>query len=66
MEGKEFPIPKYYDKLMERHDPERMAAVKAKRIAKALERNPLDQTDSRLRVREEVKQAMTSILSRQL
>jgi hypothetical protein len=66
LEGKEFPIPKYYDKLMERHDPERMAAVKAKRIAKALERNPLDQTDSRLRVREEVKQAMTSTLSRQL
>lgn len=66
LEGKEFPIPKYYDKLMERYNPERMAAVKAKRIAKALARDPNEQSDSRLRVREEVKQAMTSTLSRQL
>lgn len=59
MKGKEFPIPRYYDKLFEKEYPELMMRIKAKRRIKALERierNPDDFTPDRQEVKNWVKQ----------
>lgn len=53
-QGKQAPVPAYYDRQLEKENPERLEALKRKRQARAA----LDQehnTSERLRVREEVK-----------
>lgn len=63
--GKEAPVPKYYDRKMEALNPELMAQIKERRKQKALLRKE-DNTYERLRIREEIKLAQTSLLKREL
>lgn len=65
VQGKEVPIPKYYDKKLEQIDPELLADIKEKRKAKALLRKA-DTTYERLKVREEIKLAQVNLLKRDL
>lgn len=55
--------PRYYDTLLERENPELLAALKAKR-KKAQEENPDSHNLKRLAVKERVKQAQTKNLTR--
>lgn len=65
VQGKEIPVPKYYDKKLEQIDPELLAAIKERRKAKALLRKQ-DSTYERLKVREEIKLAQVNLLKREL
>lgn len=61
--GAKFPLPKYYDSLIEKTDPEELRKRKAKR------RSKIDETDNtydRLRVKEKVKIAQINQLQRSL
>lgn len=65
MKGKEFPVPKYYDRQLEKSDPELLAELKQVRIARALKK-AADNTTARLKVREEVQKSRISTLKRKL
>lgn len=53
IDGKKHPIPRYYDLLLERENPDLLESIKSKREAHA-ELRPEEQTCDRLRVRETV------------
>ena len=54
--GKQVPVPRYYDKLMERMDPEAMAEVSAERVRSAqLAASSEDRSPARMKVRERVR-----------
>lgn len=63
-EGSKYGVPKYYDRLLERNDPDRLAAIKEGRELRAL---PFrwDHSPERLAVREEVENARISTLKRE-
>lgn len=63
IQGKEVPIPKYYDKKLEQINPELLAAIKERRKAKALLRAQ-DSTYERLQVRQTIKLAQVNLLKR--
>lgn len=54
VDGKEIPPPRYYDRLLEEEEPERLAAHKLRRVRKA--KGSPDNTPERLRVRERCQQ----------
>lgn len=61
--GKKFRVPKYYDKLLEKTDPNELARIKRKRIDAAQEHNH-NNTGKRLATREKVAEARTALLKR--
>lgn len=63
--GKEAPLPKYYDRKMELQNPELLEQTKLKRKRRAM-KNRENNTRERLLVREQVKMAQTSLLSRSI
>ena len=65
MKGKEMPVPKYYDRQLEKADPDLLAELKQVRISRALKRIS-DNTTERLKVREEVLKSRISTLKRSL
>ena len=65
IEGKQFKPPIYYDRLLERDDPELHAEIKLRR-EKFAQTNIQDSTPSRLAVREYCKSAQTRLLKRDL
>lgn len=52
-DGKKFPVPKYYDRLLERTDPDRLAQLREAREVKAY-KNHADNSPDRLAVKAEV------------
>lgn len=64
-EGKKYCVPKYYDRLLERDDPELLARWKEDRELRALPFRP-DGTPERLLVRETVEAARLKTLKRNL
>jgi hypothetical protein len=64
-EGRKFPVPKYYDKLLEKENPKALQKYKARRVARA-KRDSDNNTRERLAVRETVKKAQISSLKRKL
>lgn len=65
VEGKEAPIPKYYDRKLGSLNEELLEEVKERRRQKAKLR-AADNTDARLLVRKEVKEAQVNLLKRDL
>jgi hypothetical protein len=65
MKGKLFPVPKYYDRQLEKSNPDLLVELKELRADRALERQA-DNTYSRLRAREEVLKSRISTLKRSL
>lgn len=65
VEGKETPIPKYYDRKLESINPELLEQVKAERKAQAKKRKA-DNTPERLAVRKEIKERQSNLLVREL
>jgi len=63
--GKQMAVPRYYDKLLKRENPELIEEIKSSRIKKHLT-NTSDSTPERLAVREEVKLSKIKSLSRTL
>lgn len=63
-EGAEFGVPKYYDRLLERVDPDRLAQVREDRESRAIPFRP-DCSPERLAVREIVENARVSTLKRE-
>ena len=63
--GKQAPVPAYYDRLLEKDNPSLLEQKKRQRAKQALLRKE-ENTDERLRVRKEVKQAQIKQLSRKL
>jgi hypothetical protein len=61
LNGKSFGLPKYYDKILEKEDPIGYLERKEKRQEKV---NPMDNTFSRLRVKEKIKTAQLNQLKR--
>lgn len=61
--GNKLPIPKYYDKLLEREDETKLAAIKMSRKIKAMQ-NKSDSTLDRLRAREHCKTKQAETLQR--
>lgn len=53
--GKKFPIPRYYDRQLEKEDPDLFETIKAQRTKKAKKRSK-DTTPERLAVREQIAQ----------
>ena len=67
VDGRQVPPPVYYDKLLEREDPELFKAIKARRFAYAMEpRQQANCTPERLEVRETVKRSALSLRSKSL
>lgn len=66
MEGKKYKIPRYYDKLLEREDPEFLAELKEKRRKAANNASPENTSPRRLKAREEFKQRQAKRLARPL
>lgn len=64
-EGKKFSVPKYYDRLLERSDPDLLASWKEDRELRALPFRP-DGSPDRLLVRETVEAARLKTLTRNL
>ncbi|WNK12506.1 MAG: replication initiator protein [Microvirus sp.] len=65
--GGQAPLPEYYDRLIERSDPELLAVLKARRQMRAMEPKQVANTrPARLAVREEVKAAQITQLKRTL
>lgn len=65
IEGKQVPVPPYYDKLLQRRDPELFEHIKAQRFRYAMQpRQQANSTPARLAVREEVKRAAIRDLKR--
>lgn len=65
MKGKLFPVPKYYDRQLDKSDPRLLAELKESRVERALKRKA-DNTDARLKVREQVLKSRISTLKRSL
>lgn len=65
LDGKQAPVPKYYDRLLGSENEEWLAKIKAERVERA-KLNAANNTPERLRVREEVKKAQTTLLTRDL
>ena len=65
IDGKQFKIPRYYDKLLERDDPKLLETLKKARIDRAATKAH-DNTPERLEQREEVKKAQVTKLKRVL
>lgn len=65
IDNKKYPVPSYYDKLLELEDPELLKELKAKRKIEA-DKQAKDQTTDRLRIREQFKQKQTKLLVREL
>lgn len=65
MKGKEFPVPKYYDRLLNKSDPDLLLDLKELRAERA-DKHKADSTKARLLVREEVKKSRLSQLKRTL
>lgn len=65
VKGKKRKTPRYYDKQLEKKDPDRLEGLKHLRTIKAQERRH-DSTDERLAVREQVKLATIKPLKRDL
>ncbi|WNK14841.1 MAG: replication initiator protein [Microvirus sp.] len=63
--GEQRRPPKYYDKIQEKHHPERMEEIKEKRLKDA-KKGHEDQTDERLAVRKQVTLARIQTLKRNL
>jgi len=63
--GKQRRVPKYYDRLLRKEDPDLYASLKVRRVNRARSQSK-DNTPSRLRVREEVRLAKLSQLKREL
>lgn len=63
--GKKYQVPKYYDKQLEKENPDLHKTIKRKRIKRALKR-AADNTPQRLAVREECLTAKTKTLKRKL
>lgn len=65
VKGRERRVPKYYDKLLKREDPETLEAIKAKRKARARKpENKKNSTPERLLVREIVRKSKLAMLAR--
>lgn len=65
--GGQAPLPEYYDRLLERSDPELLARLKAQRTTRAMEPRQVANTrPGRLAVREIVKAAQITSLTRKL
>ena len=64
-DGMKFAVPKYYDRLLEREDPEELASRKEARELRALPFR-MEQSPERLAVREKVEAARISTLKRDL
>nr|QJB20143.1 MAG: replication initiator protein [Microvirus sp.] len=64
-EGKKYPVPKYYDRLLDRDDPDLLARWKEDRELRALPFRP-DGSPDRLVVRETVEAARIKTLTRNL
>jgi len=65
MNGKKYPVPRYYDKLLERENPDLLAAIKKEREERAqLQKNKENSTPERLGVREICKEQQLSSLKR--
>lgn len=64
-DGKKYRVPKYYDKLLKRNEIEQLEKLKHERYLKGKERWE-NNTDERLKVREEVLKARTKSLKREL
>lgn len=61
--GKKYKTPSYYDRLLERDDPERLLAVKTRRRQRAA-KHAVDNTPERLAVRESVTKARVGLYQR--
>lgn len=67
MNGRKHKVPKYYDKLLERVDEDEFLEIKRERKARMMEPEVLaNSSPVRLAIREEVKDAAVSILSRNM
>lgn len=67
IEGKQVPVPPYYDKLLKREDPELFERIKAQRLAYAMEpKHQANSTRARLAVREDVSRARIALRSKSL
>lgn len=62
-EGKKYAVPKFYDGLLKKHDPDALERLKHRRIARA-SRNSADTTPERLAVRKQVLIGKTKALTR--
>lgn len=65
MKGKFFPVPKYYDRQLDKSDPRLLAELKEARQERAIPKQS-DNSVSRLKVREEVLKSRLSMLKRSL
>lgn len=65
IQGKQAPVPKYYDVQLKKLNEEWLAEIKAKRLEKA-QAQAANNTRDRLKVREEIKQAQVAHLKREL
>lgn len=65
VKGKKIPVPKYYDRQLEKTNPELLEKLKARRAARAA-KDKANNTRERLAVRKEVTEAKTSQLKRAL
>lgn len=65
MKGKLFPVPKYYDRQLEKTDPALLAELKDARVERSLKKQA-DNTTARLLVREEVQKSRIKSLKRSL
>ena len=61
--GRKYPVPRYYDKLLEKRDPSRYAAIKRARLRNARD-HAENNTPARLKVRARVQQKKTERLLR--
>lgn len=65
LKGKKLPVPKYYDKKLDKEDPELLAWLKETRVKRAL-KDKANNTPERLAVRKEILLSKTSMLKRTL
>lgn len=63
--GKQMPVPKYYDRQLEKEDPDLLEKLKAKRQRRAL-KDKANNTPERLAVRKLILQSKSKMLSRNL
>lgn len=63
--GKQMPVPKYYDRQLEKENPVLLEELKEKRKTRAL-KDKANNTPERLAVRKEILQSKTKMLSRNL
>nr|QJB18958.1 MAG: replication initiator protein [Microvirus sp.] len=63
--GRELPVPKYYDRQLEKENPDLLETLKARRKARAI-KNKADNTPERLAVRKTIIQSKSKMLTRTL